>query len=153
MLTHLLNFFIVKRILTGTISASESFCSQFCQWQFLLELSNWHFLLYRGQCLLQLCRFWGSIAVMQLIFSHSYVGGSFCCNYAGDCFSCNYVVRIFCSKNVGDNFYCNYACWSLCCNYAGDIFCKALCAWLFDCFYCNYAGDCFCCSYVGGSFK
>ena len=68
-------FIITKRSLTGPISVSESFCSPFCRWQFLLELCNWHFLkqLCRCQRLLQLCSFWGSIAIMLVVLSATFI--------------------------------------------------------------------------------
>ena len=84
--------------------SSESFCSQYCRWQFLLELCNWHFLwqLCRWQHLFHLRRFWGGN------FCYRYVGGSFCCNYVYDCFCCNYAVRRFCSTYAGDSFCSKY---------------------------------------------
>ena len=66
----------------------------------------------RCQHLLQLCRFWGSIAVMLVVLSAIIMLMDLCCNYTGDCFCFNYAVRsfcsigeTFCSKYVGDNFY------------------------------------------------
>ena len=79
--THSLNFF--------TITKTISDCHHFCKWKFLLsilqvvvfwELCNWHFLkqLCRCQRLLQLCRFWGSTAIMYAGGTfYTYVGGFF----------------------------------------------------------------------------
>ena len=80
----LISLLSLKESQTCTISASESFCSQLCRWQFLWQLCKW-------QCLLNFCRFWGGT------FFYWYVDGSFCYNYAGDSFCCNYTARCFCS--------------------------------------------------------
>ena len=120
----------LKVSLTGTISASESFCSQFCRCQFLLELCNWH---------IEIMQVPMSVAIMQFLrFYSNYVGGTFCYIYVGRSFCCSYAVgsfcsiydgESFCSKCVGDNFYWLYAHGSLCCNHASSIFFSALCTW------------------------
>ena len=105
--------------MAGTISASESFFSQFCRWQFLLELCMQ---LTFSIVLLQLTT---SVAIMRVLrfycsyaggtFCYSYVGGSFCSNYVSDCFCCNYAVRGFCSTYAGDSskwqFYIPFSNW------------------------------------------
>ena len=101
-LTHLFNFFIV----TKRISDWHHFCkwmcmlfSQFCRWHFCWNYATYTFCRdYAGDTnvLLQLCRFWGYVAIMQVVLSVTVIiGGSFCCNHAGDCFFCNYAVRSF----------------------------------------------------------
>ena len=50
--------------------------------------------LCRWQHLLQLCKFWDSIATVQVVLSVTVVGGSFSCNPACECFCFNYSVRV-----------------------------------------------------------
>ena len=44
LLICLISLLQLNEFQTGTISASESLCSQFYRWKFPLELCNWHFM-------------------------------------------------------------------------------------------------------------
>ena len=126
MVTHWLNFFIVtKQISNRHHSASESFCSQFYRWKFLLELCNWHFLwqLCRWQQLFHICRFWGGTFCSRC----NYVVRSFCCTLQVTVSAANMWVTIFilimqmgvsvaimqvvlsAVEYAHNSFYCNYA--------------------------------------------
>ena len=131
----------------------------------------------RCQHLLQLCRFWGSIAVMLVVLSATIMlmdlfvaimQVTFCFNYAVRSF-CS-VGETFCSKYVGDNFY-----WIMYVGVSVAIMQVVFSAVdyahvyiattetvtciitiekvMYDYFYCNYTGNCFCCSYLCDSFK
>ena len=117
-----------KRIsLTSTISVSESFCSNLCRWQFLLDVCRLLGGTFSYSCwwifLLQLCKW---LFLLKL------------CSWKFLQHLCRWVSA---KKNVGDNFHSTYAGVNLCYNYTGGIFRKH---YADHCFYSNYADYCFC---------
>ena len=107
---------------TGTISASESFCSQFCWWQFLLELCNWH--------IIEIMQVPMSVAIMQFLrFYCNYVGGTFCYIYVGRSFCCNYAGDCFCFQLCSWKLLQHLWWWKLLQQMCGWQFLLTLCTW------------------------
>ena len=149
-LTHSLNSFIVtKRI---------SDWHHFCKWKFLLSISvlnfRWQFLLelYKWLFLRQLCRFWGSIAIISVVLYAKVM--------LVDLFvaitQVTVSVAIMWLEVSAANMWMTI-CWleMMLVGISVAIMQVVFSAvhYAHDYFYCDSAGDCFCCSYVCDSFK